>query len=62
MSVCNRDDASSKRSVLIELPVDIYAMLATRAHGNDRSVKAEAERIVRLTIVADVASDQCAQG
>ena len=58
MSDVKRDEvrASTKRSVLMELPLDVYARLAERAHDNDRSVKAEAERIVRLTIASDEAS------
>ena len=58
MSDVKRDGAGakSKRSVLMELPLDVYTRLAKRAHDNDRSVKAEAERIVRLTIASDEAS------
>ena len=58
MSDVKRDEvgSKSKRSVLVELPLDVYARLAKRAHDNDRSVKAEAERIVRLTIAAGEAS------
>ena len=46
-------------SVLMELPIKVHARLQSRAHDNDRSIKAEAERIVRLTVMADDTDAPC---
>ena len=46
-------------SVLMELPIKVHARLQSRAHENDRSIKAEAERIVRLTVMGDSMDVPC---
>ena len=46
-------------SVLMELPIKVHARLQSRARENDRSIKAEAERIVRLTVMGDSMDVPC---
>lgn len=46
-------EVKTSRGVLMDLPLEVHARLAARAHGNDRSIKAEAERIVRFAVMGD---------
>lgn len=46
-------EVKTSKGVLMDLPIEVHGRLAARAHGNDRSIKAEAERIVRLAVMGD---------
>lgn len=52
-------ETKETKCVFMKLPKEIHARLASIATDNDRTIKAEAERIIRLAVMTDGTDVPC---